>query len=165
MKSFRSIPVWASGSALALACALAACAIPATQVEVPTRSMREALEQVRSTRPPALLNAAGTAIAANGSNALTDEARAALRTTLPPGVPKPLIATPDVRMAYLYEWIDREGNQHFGTWVAIALTGFDWILNKGPAAPMPALIDLPEPSAPPDADVPSTTPSSAAPTR
>jgi hypothetical protein len=34
-------------------------------------------------------------------------------------------------MAYLYEWVDGEGNKHFGGWVAIPLTGFDWVMTDG----------------------------------
>jgi hypothetical protein len=38
---------------------------------------------------------------------------------------------PDVRLAYLYEWVDGEGNRHFGGWVAIAVTPPRWILSDG----------------------------------
>jgi hypothetical protein len=107
---------------LAVLAGTAGCAVPATQVEVPTQSMREALETARAARPTA--PASETA------------GRRALRTPSPPGAPSPLLAAPDVRMAYLYDWIDREGNQHFGGWVAIPLAGFDWILNDGSAAPL-----------------------------
>jgi hypothetical protein len=34
-------------------------------------------------------------------------------------------------MAYLYEWVDAEGNKHFGGWVAIPLAGFDWVMTDG----------------------------------
>ncbi len=50
---------------------------------------------------------------------------------LPIGAPLPLLSTPEVRMAYLYEWVDGEGNKHFGEWVAIPLGGFDWIMSDG----------------------------------
>ncbi|HEX7157362.1 MAG TPA: hypothetical protein VF229_09130, partial [Burkholderiaceae bacterium] len=49
----------------------------------------------------------------------------------PPGAPRPLLTAPDVRMAYLYEWVDAEGNRHFGGWVAIPLRGFDWVMSDG----------------------------------
>jgi len=103
---------------------LAACAIPATQVQVPTQSMHEALEQARAS------HAAGPPP--------EDQIRRGTRAAAPPGAPRPQLATPDVRMAYLYEWIDGEGNQHFGTWVAIPLAGFDWVLHGTPAAPTTA---------------------------
>jgi hypothetical protein len=115
---------------LALLACTAGCAVPATQVEVPTRSMHEALEQSREGHPAA--------------PAPDSAGRRALRTPSPPGVPSPLLAAPDVRMAYLYDWIDPEGNQHFGGWVAIPLAGFDWILNDGSAAPL----NPPRPAAP-----------------
>jgi len=103
---------------------LAGCAVPATQVQVPTQSMHEALQKARSANPPA-----PTAEAA---------VRTLVHASAPPGAPRPVLAAPDVRMAYLYEWIDRDGNQHFGAWVAIPLAGFDWVLNPGaPAPPAP----------------------------
>jgi hypothetical protein len=49
----------------------------------------------------------------------------------PGDAPRPLLAAPDVRMAYLYEWIDESGNRHFGGWVAIPLGGFDWVMGDG----------------------------------
>jgi hypothetical protein len=39
-------------------------------------------------------------------------------------------------MAYLYEWIDAEGNKHFGGWVAIPLVGFNWVMTDGSNAPL-----------------------------
>jgi hypothetical protein len=100
-----------------LCLALAACAIPATQVEVPTMPMRDALELSRS-RPP-LEPAAGP------------ELPRLVSANLPKGAPRPLLSTPDVRLAYLYEWVDAEGNKHFGEWVAIPVAGFDWIMSDG----------------------------------
>jgi hypothetical protein len=121
--------------ALSLAAALSACAVPATQVEVPTQSMRSALEQARSARP------------APGSSAQPPLPPS--RVSAPPGAPQPRLAAPEVRMAYLYDWVDHEGNQHFASWVAIPLTGFDWVLGRGaPEAPS-------SPAAPPAADLES----------
>jgi hypothetical protein len=111
---------------------LAGCAIPATQVQVPTQSMHEALQKARSANAPL-----------PGAEAA---ARSPVRALSPPGAPRPVLAAPDVRMAYLYEWIDRQGNQHFGAWIAIPLAGFDWVLNPG-AAPPPGR--EPAPAAPP----------------
>jgi hypothetical protein len=54
-----------------------------------------------------------------------------MRSTAPPGAPQPVLAPPDIRMAYLYEWVDEEGNKHFGGWVAIPLAGFDWVMTDG----------------------------------
>jgi len=108
---------------------LAGCAIPATQVQVPTESMHEALQQARSARKEASAPQAPPYRNAH--------------MTVPPGAPRPVLAAPDIRMAYLYDWIDHEGNQHFAGWVAIPLAGFDWIINQGAAAPT----DSPQPAA------------------
>jgi len=94
-----------------------ACATPATQVAVPTESMHDALQQARSVhRTEPYLEA--------------PLHRPALSVG-PPGAPRPVLAPPDIRMAYLYEWVDAEGNKHFGGWVAIPLAGFDWVMTDG----------------------------------
>jgi hypothetical protein len=109
--------------AAALAAAmLGACATPATQVEVPTLPMRDALEQARQQAilvPPR-----------------ADPLPKLLAPVLPEGAPRPLLSTPDVRLAYLYEWVDFEGNKHFGEWVAIPVSGFDWIMSDGGREPL-----------------------------
>jgi len=93
------------------------CATPATQVVVPTESMHDALQQARNAnRPDASFEASLY--------------RPAL-SAAPPGAPRPVLAPPDIRMAYLYEWVDSEGNKHFGGWVAIPLAGFDWVMTDG----------------------------------
>jgi hypothetical protein len=101
------------------------CAVPATEVQVPTHSMREALELSRGTRAPL---------------ARTDawHGPRLLPLPVPPGAPQPLLAAPDIRMAYLYEWVDAEGNRHFGNWVAIPLTGFDWVMSDGSSSALDA---------------------------
>ena len=101
---------------------LAACAMPATQVAVPTESMREALQQTRATHREERTN--------------ESPQRQPLRSAAPPGAPQPVLTPPDVRMAYLYEWIDAEGNKHFGGWVAIPLGGFDWVMTDGSNVPL-----------------------------
>jgi len=100
-----------------VAAAVAACAIPATQVEVPTLSMRGAFD-----------------LAHPSSNAPADRPEPTPRLVpapLPKGAQRPMLSSPDVRLAYLYEWIDTEGNKHFGEWVAIPVAGFDWIMSDG----------------------------------
>jgi hypothetical protein len=79
--------------------------------------MHEALEQARS--------------ASRGEPMNEVPMRRLLRSPAPPGAPQPLVAPPDIRMAYIYEWVDSEGNKHFGGWVAIPLAGFDWVMNDG----------------------------------
>lgn len=103
---------------VALASLLAAgCAAPATDVAIPTESMHDALQQAQALRAPEPAAEAA-------------QLRPA-RSVAPPGAPQPNLAPPDVRMAYLYEWVDADGNKHFGSWVAIPLRGFDWIMNDG----------------------------------
>jgi hypothetical protein len=100
-----------------LAGLLAGCAIPATQVSVPTESMHDALQRARSAHRADPVN--------------EGPLRRPVHSAAPPGTPLPMVAPPDVRMAYLYEWVDAEGNKHFGSWVAIPLSGFDWVMTDG----------------------------------
>jgi hypothetical protein len=101
---------------------LAACAIPATEVSVPTLPMRQAYE---------LSRAEGHATAA----AQKDPLRLAPGSP-PAGAQQPLLSTPEVRLAYIYEWVDSDGNKHFGEWVAIPIAGFDWIMTDGTRSPI-----------------------------
>jgi len=103
--------------ALLLTAALAGCAVPATQVEVSTLPMRSAFELARQT--------------SSLSSAPSDPGPRLVPAPLPKGAQRPLLSAPDVRLAYLYEWIDTEGNKHFGEWVAIPVAGFNWIMNDG----------------------------------
>jgi hypothetical protein len=107
---------------VALMASMAGCAIPATQVAVPTESMHDALQQTRAARR----------FEPDGET----QQRRSLRSQAPPGAPQPLFSPPDVRMAYLYEWVDGEGNKHFGGWVAIPLAGFNWVMTDGSTAPL-----------------------------
>jgi hypothetical protein len=96
---------------------LGACAVPATQVEVPTLPMQAALELSRQSAIPVQKPA--------------DPLPRLVAAPIPKGAPRPLLSTPDVRLAFLYEWVDTEGNKHFGEWVAIPVSGFDWIMSDG----------------------------------
>jgi len=107
-----------AASTLALLCG---CAVPATEVAVTTMPMREALDRVR---------------AESGANPDRASALAPPPASMPAGTPQGLISAPDVRLAFLYEWIDAEGNRHFGEWVAIPVTGFDWVMDDGSRAPI-----------------------------
>jgi hypothetical protein len=102
---------------------LGACAVPATDVKVATMPMRSALDL---TREPA---SAGIEPRREGMPHL-------VAANIPAGAPRPLLSTPDVRLAYLYEWVDAEGNKHFGEWVAIPVSGFDWIMSDGLRKPI-----------------------------
>jgi hypothetical protein len=103
---------------LGLGSTLTGCAVPASRVAVPTESMQEALKQARDTQQADLTSEVPL--------------RRVPRFPSPPGAPKPVLAPPDVRMAYFYEWVDSENNKHFGGWVGIPLTGYDWIMKDVP---------------------------------
>jgi hypothetical protein len=103
---------------------IGACAIPATEVDVTTMPMRQALDLARAEGNPAPGLKSATPRLTPG--------------TPPQGTQKPLLSTPEVRLAYLYEWVDPEGNRHFGEWVAIPIAGFDWIMTDGTRAPIDA---------------------------
>jgi hypothetical protein len=90
----------------------ASCVSSAGSVHVPTMSMREALALTRND---------------DALPAVPAAARERERGTSPPA----LVAPPEVRMAWLYEWVDDAGNRHFGGWVAIPLRGFGWVMGDG----------------------------------
>jgi len=96
----------------AAALALSACAVPATKVSVPTMSMDQALKQAHRDSLRVLETAAVVPLRHG------DDAGSA--------IPRPAIRPPDIRMAYLYSWVDAEHNKHFGSWVAIPVSDFDW---------------------------------------
>ena len=98
----------------AAALALSACAVPATKVSVPTMSMDQALKQARRDSLRVLETAAVVPLR-HGDDAGTGAP-----------IPRPAIRPPDIRMAYLYSWVDAEHNKHFGSWVAIPVSDFDW---------------------------------------
>jgi len=116
----------------AFAILLAACATPATEVAVPTMPMRDALELAHD-------QAESSPMPASGAPRL-------VAAHIPQGAPRPLLTAPDVRLAYLYEWIDGEGNKHFGEWVAIPVAGFDWIMTDGMRRPMDKTAGATDPS-------------------
>lgn len=111
-----ALPMMVSGTIV-----LAACAVPATEVAVPTMSMTAALDQARAEGTP------------TGTGA-PDAVRLA-SVKMPASVPAPQMTTPEVRLAYVYEWVDAEGNKHFGEWVAIPIAGFAWVMSDGTRAP------------------------------
>jgi len=112
----RPRPTRLIAAGVSLPTVLCACAVPATQVEVPTMSMRNAFEMSHpapSVAPPPERLSRAVAVPASKAT------------------PQPMLSSPDVRLAYLYEWVDAEGNKHFGEWVAIPVAGFDWIMSDG----------------------------------
>ena len=98
------------------------CAVQATEVAVDTMSMRSALDVAR---------ADGTTNIDIKRDTVAPDKR-----VLPPALKGSIMDTPDIRLAYLYESIDAEGNRHYGEWVAIPLSGSRWIMNDGTQAPI-----------------------------
>ena len=107
-------PVALRAMATVTALALSACAVPATNVSVPTMSMNQALKQARGDSLR-VLETAAVMPPRHGDDAGTGSP-----------IPRPAIRPPDIRMAYLYSWVDAEHNKHFGSWVAIPVSDFDW---------------------------------------
>jgi len=116
--------------------ALVACAVPATEVAVSTMPMKQALEISRSDSPRAPVP--------------RPEIAPLERRSLPPAIPGTILSTPDVRLAYLYEWVDAEGNRHYGEWVAIPVASSHWVMSDGSQAP----IELNTPDTAPAAEGP-----------
>lgn len=115
---------------------LLACAVPATEVAVSTMPMKQALEISRSDSSQAVAPRPGIAPLE--------------RRSLPPAIPGTVLSTPDIRLAYLYEWVDAEGNRHYGEWVAIPVASSHWVMSDGSQAP----IELTAPDTAPAAEGP-----------
>jgi len=122
MKNVRGCRIARTLAGMSLVLILGACAVPATEVAVETMPMQKALEISRSD------GAMGTTI---NHNVPPIEKR-----TLPPALQGALLSTPDVRLAYLYEWIDTDGNKHYGEWVAIPISSSRWVMSDGSQTPM-----------------------------
>lgn len=98
-----------------------ACATPATEVKVPTLTMDAALAESRAAQSPA--------------QAIKPQVRI-VRPVLNPDRPAPLVSAPDVRLAYVFEWTDTQGNLHYPGWVAIPVDTFKWIIPDVGTVPM-----------------------------
>lgn len=94
---------------------LAGCATPAVDVKVPTSSMDEAYR---------VSVGAGTSTAAAAAR---NPARI-VETTIRPDRPAPVVAAPDIRLAFIYQWVDAEGSLHYPSWVAIPVETFRWVV-------------------------------------
>ena len=101
------------------AAALGACAHPATDIKVDTMSMQQALA---STQPAWQIQAATLG---SGGAARADAVPDA----------SPWVTAPTIALAYVYNWIDVQGNRHLGEWVAMAIQGFDWNPEAGQPHP------------------------------
>lgn len=91
---------------------LAGCATPAVDVKVPTSTMDEAYRASVG---------AGVGAASRGTARIVD-------TTVRPDRPAPIVAAPDIRLAFFYQWVDGEGNLHYPSWVAIPVETFRWVV-------------------------------------
>jgi hypothetical protein len=100
----------AAGAALALL--LAGCATPAVNVKVPTMPMEQAYRASVQGNVP-LAPPAGARI---------------VETTVRPDRPAPVVAAPDIRLAFFYQWVDADGNLHYPSWVAIPVETFRWVV-------------------------------------
>lgn len=102
---------------------LTSCAVPATKVSVPTMSMGQALQQARR---DSLRNLATAPVIpprlGDGVAGVTISQSTISRFA----IPRPAVRPPDIRMAFLYSWVDSEHNKHFGSWVAIPVSDFAW---------------------------------------
>lgn len=99
---------------------LSGCATPAIDVKVPSSSMDEAYRASVGAFAGAPHPAAARVVA----------------TTIRPDRPAPIVAVPDIRLAFLYQWVDTEGNLHYPSWVAIPVEAFRWVVPE--LAPEPA---------------------------
>lgn len=97
------------------------CATPATEVVVPTKSMDAALAESRSAPSQAAVSKSKSRI---------------VRTPIQPDRPAPVVSAPDIRLAYVFEWTDTQGNLHYPGWVAIPVDTFKWIIPDLGTVPM-----------------------------
>ncbi len=102
------------------AIALTGCATPAVDVKVPTSSMDEAY---RASVGVGVGSAAGT-----GDGAAPRGTTRIVETPLRPDRPAPIVAAPDIRLAFFYQRVDGEGNLHYPSWVAIPVETFRWVV-------------------------------------
>lgn len=94
--------------------ALAGCATPAVNVKVPTSSMDEAYRA-----------SVGAGIA---EPAAPRGSARVVESPVRPDRPAPIVAAPDIRLAFFFQWVDGEGNLHYPGWVAIPVETFRWVL-------------------------------------
>lgn len=123
------VPIRALPLASALAAVLlAGCATPAVDVKVPTATMDQAYQ------------ASVTGLGSGQAGALLPGTGAGARiveTTIRPDRPSPIVAAPDIRLAFFYQWIDADGNLHYPSWVAIPVESFRWVVpDLGGTAPL-----------------------------
>jgi hypothetical protein len=115
----RNISIWLSICNLAMLCA---CATPATDIQIPTKSMNDAYQDSRS---------GGTA---SGLPKAPDNRL--VQAIVNSERPVPVLTPPDVRLAYVYSWVDADGTVHYPSWTAIAVKDFQWVIPGLGTVPM-----------------------------
>lgn len=105
---------------LALTVVLAGCATSAAEIKVPTVSMEEAWKAGSTQSGRAAEGTPGRLVGA----------------VLRQEQPLPVVSAPDIRMAYIYSAPDAEGNMHYGSWVALPIDTFKWLMPEGVRLPM-----------------------------
>jgi hypothetical protein len=103
---------------------LQACATPSTDVKIPTLSMADANRQSSS----------GADAAASVLPRIS-EARL-VQSVVNADRPVPVLTPPDVRLAYVYSWVDADGTVHYPSWTAIAVKDFQWVIPGLGTVPM-----------------------------
>lgn len=99
---------------------LSACATPPTEVMVPTQSMQDAYRSSRG---------------AQDTSTFKTESRI-VQSVVTSDRPVPVITPPDIRMAYVYAWVDSDGTVHYPSWTGIAVKDFQWVIPALGNAPM-----------------------------
>lgn len=108
---------------LALACfTLVACGTPPLEVKVPTQSMQDAYRA-----------SSGGFI---GSSADAKVESRIIRSVVTSDRPVPVVTPPDIRMAYVYAWVDSDGTVHYPSWTGIAVKDFQWVIPSLGTIPM-----------------------------
>jgi len=107
-------------AAIVIAIALAGCATTAAQVKVPTTSMEDAWKATSKETDKLPDAPAGRLVGA----------------VLRQEQPLPVVSAPDIRMAYIFAAPDAEGNMHYGSWVALPIDTFKWLMPEGARMPM-----------------------------
>lgn len=105
---------------LALAVVLSGCASTAAEIKVPTTSMEEAWNST-----PVQSSRANDGVQGRVVGAVLRQEQ-----------PLPVVSAPDIRMAYIYSAPDAEGNMHYGSWVALPIDTFKWLMPEGARLPM-----------------------------
>lgn len=120
-------------SSLLLVAAATGCATPASEVKVPTVPMEEALR---------------ASVASSAIDLPRPTQAQVVQSLVRPDRPTPIVSAPDIRLAYIYEWVDSEGTWHFPNWIALPVRPFEWVLPDLGKVPMDGSWSQREPANP-----------------